>query len=128
MRTCSRQETVAMVEGRHAAALQEGGRAAGVDLDDALDGRAQRARRLQPADAPARHRPVLGEGVGEQQLLLVLADVEEGGRARFAALAVVEARIDLVAEDPQAALAADVADGDQLLAASPSSPPDWRAS
>ena len=78
------EEGVAVVEGRHAAALQEGGRAGGVDLDDALDRRAQRARRLQPADAPARHRPVLGEGVGEQQLLLVLADVEEGGRARLA--------------------------------------------
>ena len=57
--------------------------------------------RLDPADAPAGHRPVLGEGVDEQDAVVRLHDVEEGRRA---AAAIVEQRIDLVGDDPEIAL------------------------
>ena len=63
--------------------------------------------RLDPADAPACHRPVLGEAVDEQDTIFARGDVEEGRRA---AMAIVEQRIDLVGDDPKAPLTGEIED------------------
>ena len=65
--------------------------------------RAERSGGADPADAPAGHRPVLGEGVDEEDAVVRIGDVVEGRRR--ARPVIDEAAVDLVGDDPEAALA-----------------------
>ena len=70
-------------------------------------------RRADPADAPAGHRPVLGEGVDEEDAVVLL---HRRRRRRARARAVEdEAAVDLVGDDPEAALAGKREDGAKLV-------------
>ena len=97
-------EIAALLQRRDGGALQEGGDPGSRILDEVLDRRSERRRRLEPADAPAGHGPVLGEGLHEQDAVVRLHDVVEGRRAAVdrQGLVVDEAGVDLVGDDPQA--------------------------
>jgi len=70
-----------------------------------LDDLAQACRRLQPADPPAGHGPVLGERLGEQHTIVRR---DQMLKARRHAAREVETAVDLVGDDPQATLARKV--------------------
>ena len=70
-------EIIALVQGGNAAALEEGGRAAGIVLDDPFNDRAQFPRCLKPTHPPAGHGPVFRKGVGKQEPLFHIADIQE---------------------------------------------------
>ena len=106
-------EGVALLERGDRAALQELRHAGGRILDQILEQCGRARDGAQPADAPAGHRPVLGERVDEEDAVLRLHDVHEGRRA---AAAEMEQRIDLVGDDPQAVPAAKIEDRLQRLA------------
>ena len=68
----------------------------------------------QPADAPAGHRPGLGEAVDREHAVAVLGDLQDRGRD----VAVeIEPVVDLVGDDPDAGAAAEVEQRLQLLRA-----------
>ena len=69
-------------------------------------------RALQPADPPTGHRPVLGEGLNEQDEVAVFAQML---KARCEAVTVVEAAVDLIGDDPDAVLAREFKDAAQLI-------------
>src|SRR5262249_6349785 len=64
-RDLMRQKTVPAVERRHRGALHERRYARSRILNEILDDLPERRMRLDPSDAPAGHRPVLGERVYE---------------------------------------------------------------
>ena len=105
---------LAPFDGGDGAVLQEGRHAGRVVLDQVLEHLAERLRPDQPADAPAGHRPVLREGADDDQPLVRRADLQEGRRDVHA---IDQAAVDLVGDDPQAALPGEVAHGDLVLPA-----------
>src|ERR1700738_1526540 len=81
-----RDETLAPLDRRDGGALHELRYARGRILDHVLDHLTELGMRRDPADAPAGHRPVLGERVDEQNAILALHDVEKRRRARAFAI------------------------------------------
>ncbi len=61
------------------AVLREARRAGVVGDGDHLHLRVERDRMDQPANAPARHRPRLGEGIHDEQIVLRRRDLQEEG-------------------------------------------------
>ena len=94
--------------------LHEGGDARAGILHQVLDRLAERGMALQPTQPPAGHRPVLGEGLDEQDAVLLVHDVVERGRQRVRP-AVNEASVDFVGDDPEPVLAREVEDEAELL-------------
>ena len=69
--------------------------------------------RRDPAQAKAGHQPGLGEGVGADEAVVRVADLQEGGRDRRGlgrAARVVQALVGIVGEDPDAVPAAVLED------------------
>ena len=84
---------------------RKAGDARGVDLHQLGELVAERRRMGQPADAPAGHRPGLGEAVEHEQRIVGPACSRKDG----ATLRVVDqAGINLVGHDPEAALAGEI--------------------
>ena len=119
------KEFVALVERHGRGALHEGRDARGRVLDEVLDGLAERRRGRKPADPPAGHRPVLGEGVDEENAVVRVGDVVERRRARAG---IVEAVIDLVGDDEEATLTRRNRGSPEARRGLPSSRSGWRAS
>src|SRR5258706_401015 len=94
--------------------LDEDGRAGRVVLDELREIRRELARHDQPAQPPAGHQPGLGEGVGADDAILALADLQE--RRRDAVAGEVKALVAVVGEDPDAVPAAALEDGALLVA------------
>ena len=75
------EKRVALLQRRHAAALQELRHAGRRILHQILEHLLQRGMDLQPAHTPAGHGPVLGESVDVDDAVFGLGNIEEGGRA-----------------------------------------------
>ncbi len=88
------------------------GDAGGRILDEVFNDLPQFFRHDDPADAPAGHRPVLGEGVDEDDAIVGLHDIKEGSRA---ATTIIEMRVDLVGHDPETLAPRDVENGAQII-------------
>ena len=92
------EERFAVIERGGRGALGEDGDAGGGVLNQVLDRLAERGRGLEPADAEPGHRPVLGQRLDEQDLVVRRHRVVERGRA---GALVDDSAINLVGDDPK---------------------------
>src|SRR4029077_7334504 len=95
----ARDEGLALFERCDGGALHESGDARGRILDEILDRGAKRRRGLEPADAPSRHGPILGEGLRIENALFATRVIMKGGCAGLTA--VDEAPVDFIGDDPK---------------------------
>ena len=108
-------KVVALVERNDAGALHELRHARRRILNEIFDLLPERGMGCDPSHAPARHRPILGEGVDEEDAILGRHDIVEGWCART--VPVPEAGIGLVGDDPESMPAGDREQRREVVAA-----------
>ncbi len=81
-------------------------------MPELLEGPGEALRVDQPPGSPPGHRPILREGVGDDQPVVLRADLQEGRRE---GPVIGEMRVDLVREDPQTTRPGEVAQRHHLV-------------
>ena len=111
-----RRDGFGLRQGCQCAALREHRRAGCVELDQLADVQRHLGRKNQVAQAPAGHEEGFREALRDHQPVLRLGDVQKAGRrAGGRVVAVVQALVHLVRENPRARGAAVRQDGRLLL-------------